>query len=68
MTMATLFEILEGLSYNSMITKDRYIIRSRKNSIIVAKSKNIIIHSKLQGHGACIFYWCCIFVIHSTIK
>lgn len=56
MTMATLFEILEGLSYNSMITKDRYIIRSRKNSIIVAKSKNIIIHSKLQGHGACIFY------------
>lgn len=55
MTMATLFEILEGPSYKSMITKDRYIIRSRKNSIIVAKSKNIITDSKWQGHDACIF-------------
>ena len=55
MTMATLFEILGGPSYNSMITEDRDIIRSRKNSIIVAKSKNIIAYSKLQGRGAYIF-------------
>jgi len=44
--MAALSEILEGPSYNSMITTDRYIIRSRKISIIVAKSKNIFTHNK----------------------
>lgn len=52
MTMATLSEILEGTSHNSMLAKDRYRISSSKISNIVAKSKNIITHGTLQGCGA----------------
>lgn len=53
-TMATLFEILEGSSYNSMLTKD-ISLGAEKTSIILAKSKNIISDNKRQGRNAYIF-------------
>lgn len=61
MTMATLSKILEGASYNSMITPYSYVTRGRKTSIIAAKNKNIISHSKLQECGIRILY-CYIFL------
>lgn len=54
-TMATFSKILEGDSYNSMITTDSHIIRGRKNSIIAANNKNIIAHSKWQECAICVF-------------